>query len=251
MAGIECAGIFAEATRDLFVFGEILCAVAVFPEEMEFAYHRLRKVRAAELADAPVEDVQDSRMRTTGKERRFAAAADDQALFMGEIIRHKRVRDLPHNPGIGGRLRMIALFGHEKRKLVVDAHVAVEKPALRQFQQQLVDSDVVVAVARSVVAVMFAARPAQAFRTPPILFKILLCSRNEHIRFSIFISRRERDVPKKLCFGGKIRPLREDSPLLLCASYFKNVITRLTISSFTPRASSPLPSDRADEYVRG
>ena len=71
VAGAERAWIFAEAARDLFVFGEILCAVAVFPEKMESAYHRLRKVRAAELADAPVEDVQDSRMRTTGKECRF------------------------------------------------------------------------------------------------------------------------------------------------------------------------------------
>ena len=137
VAGAERAGIFAEAARDLFVFGEILCAVAIFPEEMEAAYHRLRKVLASELADAPVEDVQDSRMRTAGKERRFAAAADDKTLFVGKIVRHIRVRDLLHDPGIGGRQRISALFGHEKRKFVVDANIAVEKPDLRQFQQRL------------------------------------------------------------------------------------------------------------------
>ena len=62
VAGAERAWIFAEAARDLFVFDEILCAVAVFLEKMEAAYHRLRKVLSSELADRLVEDVQDSRM---------------------------------------------------------------------------------------------------------------------------------------------------------------------------------------------
>ena len=116
MAGAECAGIFAETARNLFMFSEIFSTISVFLEKVKTAYHQLRNIFATKLAEAPVENVQNPRMCATRKKHRFAAATDNQALFVGEIVRHIRGCDLPHDPGIGGRQRISALIGHEKRK---------------------------------------------------------------------------------------------------------------------------------------